>query len=179
MDHMLNPRKVSVPGGRYSVFPPLIVAEFIAAPIGEVEWRICHYEIGFQRRMQIVEERVLMVRSEVRVDAAYRHIHLCHLPSIGVGLLPIHGDISALAAVRLQEFCRLHEHTARSAARVVHAAVIERFENSDDGFDDTRRRVELAALRAFIRRELRDAVFVSAPQKVFAFRRYRPYECCS
>ena len=70
-----------------------------------------------------------------------------------------------LPAVRLDEFLALHEHAAGAAAGVVDAALVGR-EHLDQHPDDTRRRVELAAVLALGAGELREEVFVDAAEDV-------------
>ena len=53
---MLYPRIVRISGRRYTVFPTNIVFELILSPVGEIERRICHNKVGFQRLVQVVEK---------------------------------------------------------------------------------------------------------------------------
>ena len=76
----------------------------------------------------------LSIRSEIGVDSTDRHIHLCHLPSIGVALLTVNRNIATIAAVRLDKYCALYKHTAASAAGIIYTAVFKRIENGNNGF---------------------------------------------
>lgn len=118
--------------------------------------------------MQIVCEGVRLVGTEVRVDAADGHVHLRHFPGVGVCLLPVNGDGPAFVAVGLDKLGALHEHAARTAGGVVHAAVLVGLEDFDQGAHDARWRVEFAALLPFDRCELRNAIFVGAAKQVLA-----------
>ena len=84
VDHMLNPRIVGVTGGGRTKLPAHIVLQLFLSPVGEIKRRICHNEICFQRGVEVIKESVCLIRSEVGVDTTDRHIHLCHLPSVGV-----------------------------------------------------------------------------------------------
>ena len=59
----------------------------------------------------------------------------------------------------------LHEHAGRTAARVVHPSFV-RFQHLHQQLHDTPGGVELAAALAFRAGELRQEVFVNAPQHV-------------
>src|SRR5690606_35972203 len=82
-----------------------------------------------------------------------------------VRLLAVDADVADASAVRLDELFALHEHATRTTARVEHAA-FERCEHFDEQPHDTGRRVELATVLAFGRRELGEEVFVNAPKDV-------------
>ena len=123
---MLYPRIVSISGRRQTISPTNIIFELFLPAVGEVERRICHDKIGFQRLVQVVEERVSVILSEVRINATNSHIHLSHFPCVSIRLLSVNRDIASVAAVSLNEFCTLYEHTARTAARIVYSAVLKR-----------------------------------------------------
>ncbi len=64
-----------------------------------------------------------------------------------VGFLAVDADVANLAAVGFDEFFRLHEHAAGTAAGIVDAAFLGS-EHLDEEADDALRGVELAALFA-------------------------------
>ena len=164
---MLNPRVVGVTGGGRTKLPTHIVLQLFLSPVGEVERRICHNKICFERRVEVIKESVCLIRPEVGVDTTDRHIHLCHLPSIGVALLTINRDFTTIAAVRLYKLCTLNEHTAGATARVIDTAVGKRFQNSDNGFNNAGWGIEFAALYTFIRCKLSNTVFISSAEEIF------------
>ena len=120
--------------------------------------------------MQIVVKRVRVGGAEVGLDPANRQIHPRHLPRRRVRLLTVNRNIVQLTAVRLDEFRRLNKHPARTAARVVHAA-LERSQDFDQRPNDARRRVKFARPFPLLLRELRQAVLVNATKQVFRFAR--------
>ena len=83
--------------------------------------------------MQVVEERVSVILSEIRINTTDSHIHLSHFPSVGIGLLSVNRDIAPVSAVSLNEFRTLHKHTARTAARIVNTAVLKRTQYLNKG----------------------------------------------
>ena len=128
--------------------------------------------------MKVIEESVRLIRTEVCINATDRHIHFCHFPSVGIGLLTVNRNASTVSAMSLKEFHALYEHTPRATTRVIYTAVIERFQNCNDSLNDTGRRIELAAFNTFISSELCNTVFVSSAQKIFAFFRIRHIHVC-
>jgi hypothetical protein len=50
----MNPREVCVAGGRYPIFPPLVLAQQLTAPVADVELRVDQNEVGLQVRMPII-----------------------------------------------------------------------------------------------------------------------------
>ena len=70
-----------------------------------------------------MEEGIRLILAQIRINAANREVHLCHLPCVGVGLLPKHRHCAALSAVRLNEFCTLHEHPTGATAGVVYTTI--------------------------------------------------------
>ena len=142
---------------------------FILSPVGQIERRICHDEICTKVGMEVIKERVSLIRAEVCVNATNCHIHLCHLPGIRIGFLTINGNALTIAAVCLDKLYALHKHTAGAAARVIHPAVIERLQDCNDCLNDAGRCIELAALHTFVGSKLCDAILVGSAQKVFAF----------
>ena len=68
-DHVLEPGKVGVPGGRHSVLPPHVLPQLVRAPVGEVERRICHNKVGLELGVAVVEEGVGAELTQVSVNA--------------------------------------------------------------------------------------------------------------
>ena len=58
MDHVLDPCKVGVAGGRHAEFPALVFSETVSAPIGDVEWWIGHNEVGLEIGVAVVVEGI-------------------------------------------------------------------------------------------------------------------------
>lgn len=168
VNHVFDPCEVRVARGREAVLPARVFLQLFLAPVLEVKGWVRHDEVEALVGVQVVEERVFVVFAEVRIDAADGHVHLCHFPSVGVGLLAVNAYVVAVAAVVLNEFDALHEHAAGAAARVIDAFAFARFEDAHDGFHDTCGGVEFAALHAFVACELRDAVFVGATEQILA-----------
>jgi hypothetical protein len=54
MDDVLHPRKVGVTDGRFAELPAFVVAQALAAPIGDVERRVGEDEVGFEIGMTVV-----------------------------------------------------------------------------------------------------------------------------
>ena len=134
---MLDPRIVGIARRWNAVFPTNIIFEFILSPIREVERRICHDKVRFQGLMQVVEESISVIRSEVSINTTDSHIHFSHFPSISIGLLSVNRNIASVTAMCLNEFCTLYEHTARTTAWIVNTTVFKRIENGDYRLNDT------------------------------------------
>lgn len=69
--------------------------------------------------MLVLEKRAFVVPFHLgAVNAADRQIHSSQSPRGLVALLTIDGNIIDLALAAKDEFLRLHEHTARTTARI-------------------------------------------------------------
>lgn len=168
INHVFDPCEVRIACGRETVLPARVFLQLFLAPVLEVEGRVRHDEVEAFVGVQVVEKRICVVFAEVRIDAADGHVHFCHFPGVGVGLLSVNAYIVAVAAVILYELDALHEHAAGAAARVIDAFAFARLEDAHDGFHDACGGVEFAALDAFVACELRDAVFVGAAEQILA-----------
>lgn len=164
VNHVFDPREVRVACGREAVLPARVFLQLFLAPVLEVEGRVSHNEVKALVGVQVVEKRICVVFAEIRVDAADGHVHFCHFPGVGVGLLSVNAYIVAVTAVILYELDALHEHAAGTTAGVIDALAFARFEDAHDGFHDACRGVEFASLDAFVACELRDAVFVGTAE---------------
>ena len=92
--------------------PARVFLQLFLTPVLEVEGRVRHNEIKALHCVQVVEKRICVVFAEVRVDAADGHVHFCHFPGVGVGLLSVNAYIVAVAAMVLDKLDALHEHAA-------------------------------------------------------------------
>ena len=117
--------------------------------------------------MAIVEECVSVVAAEVGFDATDGKVHLRHLPCGRVGVLSEHGYVTQITAVVFDELCALNEHTARSAARVVHAAIVG-LQHFDQCAYNAGGGIELASQLAFLLGKLGKAVFVCSAEDIAA-----------
>ena len=123
-----------------------------------------------------VAEGVGVFLADVGLDAAEGQIHDGQTTRGGVALLAVDGNVAELAAVRFDEFLRLHEHAAGAAGGVVDAAFVRR-EHLDEAAHHAGRRVELAAVPAFGAGETSEEIFVHASEQIdramglFAFAR--------
>src|SRR5207248_9833906 len=81
-------------------------------------------------------------------------------------LLTVDADVAELAAVSFDEFFRLHEDAAGTAAGIVNAAFVGS-EHLDEKTNYALRRVELAAFLALGAGELAEEVFVDAAENIF------------
>ena len=149
IDHMLQPCKVGVSSRRRSILPALILCQFIRAPIGEIERRICHDEICTHGRVQIFKKCVCRILSQIGINAANSKVHLCHLPSGCVGFLTINRDIINVPRMVFNELCALNKHTAGTTARIVYAP-LKRLQNLNQRPNNTGRRIEFTAAFSFL-----------------------------
>ena len=117
--------------------------------------------------MTIVEESVRVVAAEVGFDATDGKVHLCHLPCGRVGVLSEYGYVTQISAVVFNELCALHEHTARSAARVVHATIVG-LQHFDQCAYHAGWGIEFACQLAFLLGKLGEAVFVCSAEDIAA-----------
>src|SRR6266536_2127154 len=109
--------------------------------------------------MEIAPEGVSLLFAEVGFDAADGEVHHGEAAGGGVALLTVDTDVAELAAVGFDEFFRLHEHAAGTAAGIVNAASIGS-EHFDEKTHDALRSVELAAFLAFGAGEPAEEIFV-------------------
>lgn len=174
VDDVLHPGEVGVAGGRHAVFPAFVVAQVLAAPVGDVEGRIGEDEVGLEVGVAVVVEGVAV--GDLAVDATDGEVHLGQPPGGVVRLLAVDRDVglhslghlAAIAVargVRADELDGLHEHPRRAAARVVNAAAVG-LEHLDQQLDYAARGVKLAAFLALGTGELGEEVFVNAAEHV-------------
>ena len=109
---MLQPGVVGVADGRRAVGPARILAQPVAAPVGDVERRIGEDVVEAQVLQFVLVEAALVVPADVGVDAAHGEVHLGQPPRRVVALLPVDRDVADPAAVALDELLGLHEHAA-------------------------------------------------------------------
>src|ERR1051325_1377974 len=110
--------------------------------------------------MKVAPEGAGVLGAEIGLDAADGEVHHGEAARGGVALLPVDADVAEPAAVGFDEFFRLHEHAAGTAARIVNAASVGS-EHLNEETDDALRCVELAAFLALGARELAEEVFVN------------------
>src|SRR5437588_9385255 len=146
MDEVLHPGEVGVAPRRKAELPARVVV--FSEPVGVVEGRIGENEVGAEIGMEIAPEGVGLLFAEIGLDAADGEVHHGEAACGGVALLTVDGDVAELAAVRFDEFFRLHEHAAGTAARVVNTAFVWS-EHLDEEAHDALRSVELTAFLAF------------------------------
>ena len=103
--------------------------------------------------------------AKVEVDAPNGKVHCCEPPGGRVGLLTVDRDIADCAAVRFDEFFRLHKHAAGAAAGVIDLTLM-RGKHCNKGFNNTGWRVELAASLAFGTGELTEKIFIHLAEQV-------------
>src|SRR5947199_4985960 len=111
--------------------------------------------------MEIAPEGVGLLFAEIGFDAADGEVHHGEAARGGVALLTVDADVAELAAAGFDEFFRLHEHAAGTAAGVVNPAFVGS-EHLDEEAHDALRSVELAAFLAFSAGEPAKEVFVHA-----------------
>ena len=157
--------KLALPARRRAVLPSHVFAEPFAAPVGDVERGIGEDVVGPEILVEVVVERVAVLRADVPFDAANGEIHLAQPPRRGIRLLAVDREVADAAAVGEDELLALHEHAAGAAARIVDAALV-RLDHLDKEPDNGLRRVELATALAFGAGELAEEVFVNAPENV-------------
>ena len=164
MDEVLYPGEIGVAPRGKAELPARVVV--FAEPVGVVEGRIGEHEVGAQIGMEIAPECVGLLFAEICFDAADGEVHHGEAARGGVAFLTVDADIAELAAVGFDEFFRLHEHAAGTAAGIVNAAFV-RSEHLDEKTHDALRRVELATFLSFGAREPAKEVFVDAAEDVF------------
>src|SRR5947207_9532952 len=122
MDEVLYPGEVGV-AARWKTELPARVVVF-AEPVGIVEGRIGEDEVGAEIGMEIAPEGIGLLFTEIGFDAANGEVHHGKAARGGVALLTVDGDVAEPASMRFDEFFRLHEHAAGTAAGVVNAALV-------------------------------------------------------
>ncbi len=112
---MLHPGEVSVAGGRDAVFPALVIAQALTAPVAHIERRVGKDIVGLEVGVAVGVEGVAV--SDLAVDAADGEVHARQPPRGVVRFLTVDADVAlgfaAVAVtlrVRAYEFHRLHEH---------------------------------------------------------------------
>ena len=74
VDDMLHPSEVGIALRRCPVLPALVVLQTLAAPIGDIEWRIGENEVGLQVGMAVVVKAVAV--GNLALNAPDRQVHL-------------------------------------------------------------------------------------------------------
>jgi len=166
-DHVLQPRKVCIASRRCTILPADIIHELICTPARKIERGIRHNEIRFELRVAVVEERIGIELAEVSLNTANGKVHLRHFPCSRVGVLTKDGNLVDIATVVFDEFCRLDEHAAGAAARVINAP-IKRLQNFNKGSHNTGGSIELTGKFAFLFGKLGEAIFVCTTENVLA-----------
>jgi len=179
VEEVLHPGEVGVADGWRAVAPARVVPEPVAAPVAHVEGRIGEDVVGLEVLVQVAMETVGVLVAEIGFDAANGEVHLRQLPRGRVALLTEDADVAfgfgkgvsrarvAIAGgVFFDELDRLHEHAARTAAGIEHAALV-RGKHFDEQLDDAAGRVELPAFLAFRAGKLGEEILVHAPEDVF------------
>src|SRR5207302_8904992 len=123
--------------------------------------RIGEDEVSAEIGMKIASEGVSLLFAKVGFDAAEGEVHHGETTRGGVALLTVDADVAELATVGFDEFFRLHEHAARTAAGIVHTAFVGS-EHLDEEPHDALRSIELAAFLAFGAGEPAEEIFVNA-----------------
>ena len=106
INDVLHPGEVGVADGRLAELPAFVVAQAVAAPVGDVERRVGEDEVGFEIGMAVVVKRVAV--GDLAVDAAQREIHFGQAPGGVIAFLAVDADV----ALELFRHCR-----CRSCAR--------------------------------------------------------------
>src|SRR5437870_13577497 len=164
MDEVLHPGEVGV-AARWKAELPARVVVF-AEPVGVVEGRIGEDEVYSEIGMEIAPKGVGLLFAEISFDAADGEVHHGEAARSGVALLAVDADVAELAAMGFDEFFRLHEHAARTAAGIVNPAFVGS-EHLDEESHDALRGVELAAFLALGARELTQEIFVDTTEDIF------------
>src|SRR5450830_1210089 len=143
IDEVLDPCVVGVALRGHAVLPARIGLESVTTPWTHVEGWIGQDVVRLEVGVQVVEEAVRVLWSQVRFNATDGQVHAGEPPCRVVELLTVDGD-TPLVAVRIDELLALHEHATRAATRVIDAALVWR-KHLDKRPDDAARSVELAA----------------------------------
>src|SRR2546430_8922041 len=151
MDEVLHPGEVGVAARRKAELPARVVV--FAEPVRVVERRIGEDEVGAEIGMEIAPEGAGLLFAEIGFDAADGEVHHGEAARSGVALLTVDANVAEPAAVGFDEFFRLHEHAAGTAAGIVNAAFVGG-EYRDEESHDALRRVELAAFFSLSASEL-------------------------
>src|SRR5437867_11517173 len=163
MDEVLHPGEVGVPAWGKAELPARVVV--FAEPVGVVEGRIGEEEVGAEIGMEIAPEGVGLLFAEIGFDAADGEVHHGETAGGGVALLTVDADVAELAAVGFDEFFRLHEHAAGTAAGIVNAAFVGS-EHLDEKTHDALRGVELTTLFSLGAGKPAEEVFVNATEQI-------------
>ena len=78
MYNMLHPGKVGIAGRWCAVFPALVVAQQLPAPITDVKWWVGYDIVRLEIWQLLVTPRVAL--SDICTDTSTRRIHLAHAP---------------------------------------------------------------------------------------------------
>ena len=110
MEDVLEPGIVGIAGRRDAVAPADILAQALAAPVGDVEGGIGEDEVGLQVREGVLVEAALVVPADVGVDAPHGKVHPGQPPGGVVALLAVDGDVADAPAMLGDELFGLDEH---------------------------------------------------------------------
>ena len=162
-DDVLKPGVVRVLSRWYAVGPAAV--RLHPVPVLDVERRVGHDVFHLYALVQVQREGIAPARPQVAVQAVNGEVHLRHPPGALHVLLPVDRQLHRVVIVRGQELLRLHEHAARTTARVVDPAFAG-LQHLDDGAHNAGRCVELATPASLRQGELRQKILVHLPQQI-------------
>lgn len=110
--------KLALPSGVVPYCQRTSSSSFFPPQSLQVEGRVREDEIEFLGLVQVLEERVGIMITQIRVDATDRKVHSRHLPCGRIALLIVHGDVVDVALMAFDEVRGLHEHAAAATARI-------------------------------------------------------------
>ena len=148
MNHVLHPRKVGVASWWQTILPAHVFLKRTLSPFAFIKRRIGKNEICLQRRVLVIEETVCKDTTQVCFQTMDGKVHLRNLPCIRVTFLPINTDFAQITLMTLDKLGALHKHTAASAARVIHSALV-RLQYLYQRADNAGWCIELASILTF------------------------------
>src|SRR5690606_32745104 len=107
---VLQPGVVGVAYRWHAELPARVLAQAVAAPVGDVEGRVGEDVVEAQVAQFVLVEAALVVPADIGVDAAHGQVHLGQAPGGVVALLAIDGDVADAPAMLQHKLLALHEH---------------------------------------------------------------------
>ena len=169
--HVLQPRKISVILRRHTKHPAQVILN--PMPFLDIERRVRQHVIKTLTRVRILSERITPAVTHRTINTVNRQVQARQTPGRLVTLLTIrqHTLLTLTAAIKrttgtVHKIIRLHKHTARTAARIIHATA-HRLNHTHQSVHHSRRGVELATLLALRTSKLTQEILIHETQNIF------------
>ena len=168
---MQYPRIVSISHRRHNRITRshkarIVRQSIFGSPAFEVKGRVRHYVVNGLVLVQVISKSRSVRITEVMGNSTNSEVHLTESPSVRIALLTDDRYFLPVAVMTVNEFQRLHEHTARTTAGVIYNAAV-RLNHLSYQFNNAGRCIEFTVLLSTRSSVHLQEVFINSADKVF------------